>query len=95
MTVQHLAAAGLLSILAAFALISAIGIVRSRNNFAALHCAGVTTVTLPLLLIAAVFVESGFGVPAVKAVTLAVIFLLGGPVSAHAIAVAVHRRRPQ
>ncbi len=77
-----------------FALLSALGILRSKNNLAALHCLSVTSVTLPLLTMIAVLIDVGVGVSAVKTVSFIVILLLGGPITAHAIAVADHRRRP-
>jgi multisubunit Na+/H+ antiporter MnhG subunit len=77
-----------------FALLSALGIVRSKNNLAALHCLGVTSVTLPILTIVAVVVDVGFGVSAVKTISFIVILLLGGPITGHAIALTEHRRTP-
>jgi multisubunit Na+/H+ antiporter MnhG subunit len=84
----------LLFIAMLFALISALGILRSKNNLAALHCLGVTSVTLPLLTIIAVLVDVGVGVSAVKTVSFIVILLLGGPITGHAIALTEHRRTP-
>lgn len=78
----------------AFALLSALGIVRSKNNLAALHALGVTSVTLPVLTLVAVLIDVGFGVSAVKTASFAVIVLLGGPITAHVIALAEYRRRP-
>lgn len=77
-----------------FALLSALGILRSKNNLAALHCLGVTSVTLPILTIVAVLVDVGVGVSAVKTVSFIVILLLGGPITGHAIALTEHRRTP-
>ncbi len=78
-----------------FALLSALGIVRSKNNLAAIHCLGVTSVTLPVLTMIAVLVDVGAGVSAVKTLSFVVILLLGGPVSGHVIALAEHRRKPR
>ncbi|HEY9179365.1 MAG TPA: monovalent cation/H(+) antiporter subunit G [Candidatus Baltobacteraceae bacterium] len=77
-----------------FALLSALGILRSKNNLAALHCLGVTSVTLPVLTIVAVLIDAGVGVSAVKTLSFIVILLLGGPISGHAIALTEYRRRP-
>lgn len=77
-----------------FALLSALGIVRSKNNLAALHCLGVTSVTLPVLTMIAVLIDVGVGVSAVKTFSFMVILLLGGPITAHAIALTEHRRKP-
>jgi multisubunit Na+/H+ antiporter MnhG subunit len=78
-----------------FALLSALGVVRSKNNLAALHCMGVTSVTLPILTMIAVLVDVGFGVSAVKTVSLVVVLLLGGPITGHAIALTEYRRKPR
>ncbi len=77
-----------------FALISVLGILRSKNNLAALHCLGVTSVTLPILTMLAVLIDVGVGVSAVKTVSFIVILLLGGPITGHAIALTDYRRRP-
>jgi multisubunit Na+/H+ antiporter MnhG subunit len=78
-----------------FALLSALGIVRSKNNLAALHCLGVTSVTLPILTFVAVLIDVGVGVSAVKTFSFIVILLLGGPITGHAIALTEHRRTPR
>ncbi len=91
---RQIATLVLLFIAMLFALISALGILRSKNNLAALHCLGVTSVTLPLLTIIAVLVDVGVGVSAVKTMTFIVILLLGGPITGHAIALTEHRRTP-
>jgi len=91
---RQIATLVVLFIAAAFALLSALGILRSKNNLAALHCLGVTSVTLPILTIVAVLVDVGVGVSAVKTVSFIVILLLGGPITGHAIALTEHRRTP-
>lgn len=91
---RQIAAAVILFIAMFFALLSALGILRSKNNLAALHCLGVTSVTLPILTMIGVLVDVGVGVSAVKTVSFIVILLLGGPITAHAIALTEHRRTP-
>ncbi|HET6893898.1 MAG TPA: monovalent cation/H(+) antiporter subunit G [Candidatus Baltobacteraceae bacterium] len=91
---RHIATLVLLFVAMIFALVSALGILRSKNNLAALHCLGVTSVTLPILTIVAVLVDVGVGVSAVKTVSFIVILLLGGPITGHAIALTEHRRTP-
>jgi multisubunit Na+/H+ antiporter MnhG subunit len=76
-----------------FALLSAIGILRSRNNLAALHCLGITSVTLPVLTLFAAVAVTGFGVSALKTLSFAIVLLLSGPIGSHAIGIAEHRRR--
>jgi multisubunit Na+/H+ antiporter MnhG subunit len=92
---RQIAAGIILFVAMIFALLSALGIFRSKNNLAALHCLGVTSVTLPILTMIAVLVDVGVGVSAVKTVSFVVILLLGGPISAHVIALAEHRRTPR
>ena len=91
---RQIASGVILFIAMVFALLSALGILRSKNNLAALHCLGVTSVTLPLLTIVAVLIDAGVGVSAVKTVSFIVILLLGGPITGHAIALTEYRRRP-
>jgi len=91
---RQIATAVILFVAMMFALLSALGIVRSKNNLAALHCLGVTSVTLPILTLIGVLVDAGVGVSAVKTVSFIVILLLGGPITAHAIALTEHRRTP-
>ncbi len=91
---RHFITAVILLVAAAFALLATLGVVRSKNNFAALHCAGVLNVLVPPLAFVAVLAATGFGVPALKMFVLTAIMLLGAPVTSHAIAVAEHRRKP-
>lgn len=93
MTLRHILAAAVLAVAALFAIISMIGVLRSKNNFAALHCAGVTNVMVPLLAMVAVLIEIPAGQATVKMAVLTVILLMGGPVTSHAIAVAEYRRK--
>lgn len=92
---RQIATGMILLIAMIFALLSALGILRSKNNLAALHCLGVTSVTLPILTIIAVLIDVGVGVSAVKTVSFIVIVLLGGPITAHAIALAEYHRTPR
>jgi len=92
-TARHILAAIVLGIAAAFGIVSMLGVLRSKNNFAALHCAGVTNVMLPLLAMVAVLIEIPAGQATVKMAVLTVILLMGGPITSHAIAVAEYRRK--
>lgn len=90
---RQIAAAAVLAAAALFATISALGVLRSRNNFAALHCAGVTNVLAPLLAMVAVLIEVPAGQATVKMAVVTVALLVGGPITSHAIAVAEYRRK--
>jgi multisubunit Na+/H+ antiporter MnhG subunit len=92
---RQIAIAVLLFAATVFALISAIGVLRSKNNLAALHCAGVTNVLVPVLAMAAVLVDIPAGQSTVKMAVLTVVLLAGGPIVSHAIAVAEYRRKPR
>jgi multisubunit Na+/H+ antiporter MnhG subunit len=91
---RQIAAGAILLVAMIFALLSALGILRSKNNLAALHCLGVTSVTLPILTLVSVLIDVGIGVSAVKTISFIVILLLGGPITGHAIALTDYRRRP-
>ena len=90
---RHAVTALVLVVAAAFAMLSALGIVRSKNALAALHALGVASVMLPPLVMLAVLVDTGLGVSSVKTICFVTVLLLGGPISSHAVAVAAHRRR--
>ena len=95
MMVRQIGCCVVLGIAMIFALLAAIGILRSKNNLAALHCLGVAGVTLPVLALIAVVAVTGFGVSALKTLAFAVVVLLGSPIGSHAIALAEHRRKPR
>ena len=91
--VRHIVTAVLLLVAAIFALLSVLGVLRSKNNLAALHCAGVLNVLTPSFAFIAVLVDVGLGISAVKMLVLTVVLLAGAPVTSHAIGVAEHRRK--
>jgi len=91
---RQVATAVILFVAMIFALLSALGILRSKTNLAALHCLGVSSVMLAPLTMIAVMVDVGIGVSAVKTVCFMAIVLLGGPITSHAMAVAERRRKP-
>ncbi len=94
MNARQVATAVILFVAMIFALLSALGILRSKTNLAALHCLGVSSVMLAPLTMIAVMVDVGIGVSAVKTVCFMAIVLLGGPITSHAMAVAERRRKP-
>lgn len=77
------------------ALISAIGIARSRNNFAALHCSSAAAVLVPLLAMLAVFIRIPAGQPTLQMLIVTVILLAGAPITSHLIGMAEYRRKPR
>ncbi len=92
---RQVATAVVLLLAALVALISVLGILRSKNNFAALHCSGMTNVLLPILCMIAVLIEIPAGQSTVKMAVVTVVLLMGGPITSHAIAVAEYRRKPR
>jgi multicomponent Na+:H+ antiporter subunit G len=92
---RHIITAIILFIAMSFALLAALGVVRSKNNLAALHCAGVLNVMAPPLALLAVLVSTGLGMSSLKMLVVTVVLLLGAPITSHAIAVAEHRRKPR
>lgn len=92
---RHIITAVILFVAMLFALLAVLGIARSKNGFAALHCAAVVSVMVPPLALVAVLVDTGAGMASLKMLVLTAVVLAGGPIASHAIAVAEHRRRPQ
>ncbi|MCC6132849.1 MAG: monovalent cation/H(+) antiporter subunit G [Acidobacteria bacterium] len=77
-----------------FMLVAAIGVVRFKDTFARLHCAGKSaTLGIAFMLLSAA-IWSGDAWVAVRCLLAAVFFLLTGPIGCHAIARAVWRTRP-
>ena len=93
MIVREAASALLLLIAALFSLVAVLGITRSKDNFAALHAAGVANVTVPLLALLSTVVATGFGMSSVNMLVLFAILTLGAPLTSHAFAIAERRRR--
>ncbi len=93
MIARQLATAIVLALLAGFALLAALGVLRSKNNLAALHALGICSVAVPPLTLIAVLIDTGFGVSAVKTLCFIFVLLIGAPITSHAIALAEYRRR--
>ncbi len=92
---RQIAVAVVLAVAALFTIVAAVGVVRSKNNLAALHCAGVANVLAPILAMIAVLIDIPAGQSTVKMAVLTVVLMIGAPVTTHAIAVAEHRRNPR
>lgn len=92
--VRQVALAAFLFAGMAFALIAITGVLRSKNNLAALHCAAVGNVLLPIFAMIAVLIDIPAGQATVKMAVLTIVLLAGGPITSHAIAVAEYRRNP-
>lgn len=95
MMARQIAAAVFLAAAAAFATISAFGILRSRSNFAALHASGIANVMLAPLALLAIVAATGFGASSAGMLVLAAELLIGAPIVSHGLAVAEHRRKPR
>jgi monovalent cation/proton antiporter MnhG/PhaG subunit len=81
----------LCSMLAA-ALLSAIGLIRSKDALVAIHCASLTSIAVPVLLVAAVAVAKLGSESTVKTVVICVVALVTSPICSHALARAVFLR---
>ena len=57
-----------------------------RNPYDRLHAIGPANILPPLLVALAILAESGFSAGAIKAVVVALVLLVAGPLLTHAIA---------
>ena len=92
---RDIASAAVLVAAAFVASVAALGVLRSRTPFAALHASGVANVLVPPAALVAVVIQTGFGLSTVGMLVLAVTLLLGAPIACHALAAAGHRRAPR
>lgn len=77
------------------ALIASIGVVRSKNNFAALHCSSAAAILVPVLSLIGLVIRIPAGQPTIQMLLVAAILLAGAPVTSHVIGSAEYRRKPQ
>jgi multicomponent Na+:H+ antiporter subunit G len=91
-SVGDVAVALLLAVGVGSALMSAVGLVASRDPYDQLHFTGPATVIGPVAIAAAVLVEEPLSSAGVKAVLIAIIMLGTGPVLIHATARAARIR---
>jgi monovalent cation/proton antiporter MnhG/PhaG subunit len=92
MSVGDVAVAVLLAIGVAFALLSALGLLTTRDPYDQLHFTGPATVISPVALAAAVLVEEPLSSAGIKAVLVALIMIATGPILLHATARAARVR---
>ena len=92
MSVGDVAVAVLLAIGVAFALLSALGLLTTRDPYDQLHFTGPATVISPVALAAAVLVEEPLSSAGIKSVLVALVMLGTGPVLVHATARAARVR---
>jgi monovalent cation/proton antiporter MnhG/PhaG subunit len=92
MTARSIVEAAFLALAALCGLVAAGGMLRSRGTYAALHCANLGNVTVPVFVFFAVIVAKSWSEAAVKAGIYALIGLIGGPIMTHAIARACRLR---
>jgi monovalent cation/proton antiporter MnhG/PhaG subunit len=62
------------------------GLLVMRNPYDRLHAIAPANILPPLLIAVAIVVESGFSAGALKAILIAVVMLVAGPLLTHAIA---------
>jgi multicomponent Na+:H+ antiporter subunit G len=90
--VSEVAVAVLLGLGVGSALLSAAGLLATRNPYDQLHFTGPATVIAPVAIAAAVLVEEPLSSAGVKAVLIALVMLATGPVLIHATARAARVR---
>jgi monovalent cation/proton antiporter MnhG/PhaG subunit len=90
--VGDVAVAVLLAVGVASALMSALGLVATRDPYDQLHFTGPATVIGPVAIAAAVLVEEPLSSAGIKAVLVALVMLASGPVLIHATARAARVR---
>ena len=92
MSPRDIAATALLAIaLLGFAIATA-GMFVSRNSYNRLHASGVANIATTLCVAAAILVEKSWSQGGIKAVLIALVFLIGAPIVNHAIARATHAK---
>jgi len=91
-SVGDVAVAVLLAVGVASALMSALGLVATRDPYDQLHFTGPATVIGPVAIAAAVLVEEPLSSAGIKAVLVALVMLASGPVLIHATARAARVR---
>ena len=92
MNVGDVAVAVLLAVGVASALMSALGLLATKDPYDQLHFTGPATVIGPVAIAAAVLVEEPLSSAGIKAVLVALIMLASGPVLIHATARAARVR---
>jgi monovalent cation/proton antiporter MnhG/PhaG subunit len=91
-SVGDVAVAVLLAVGVASALMGALGLLATRDPYDQLHFTGPATVIGPVALAAAVLVEEPLSSAGIKAVLIALIMLVTGPILLHATARAARIR---
>jgi monovalent cation/proton antiporter MnhG/PhaG subunit len=86
LTVGDVAVDVLLAVGVASALLSALGLLATRDPYDQLHFTGPATVIAPVAIAAAVLVEEPFSSAGIKSVLVALVMLGTGPVLVHATA---------
>ena len=92
MNVGDVAVAVLLAVGVASALMSALGLLATKDPYDQLHFTGPATVIAPVAIAAAVLVEEPLSSAGIKAALVALIMLASGPVLIHATARAARVR---
>ena len=92
MNVGDVAVGVLLAVGAASVLLSCVGLVAAPSSWDKLHFTGPATVVAPVALAGAVLVQEPLSSAGIKAVLVAVVMLLTGPVVLHATARAARVR---
>lgn len=92
MNVGDVAVAVLLVLGVGSALLSALGLLATRNAYDQLHFTGPATVISPVAIAAAVLVEEPLSSAGIKSVLIAIVMITTGPILIHATARAARVR---
>lgn len=92
MSVRTVCESVLLLALVGVVLLSIVGLLRSRDALAAVHCVSLAGVAVPVLLLAAVAVAQLDAEATVKAFVICAISLISSPIAGHALGRAIFLR---
>ncbi|HET7814845.1 MAG TPA: monovalent cation/H(+) antiporter subunit G [Candidatus Baltobacteraceae bacterium] len=90
-----IATAAILALAAAASTLAAVGVAKSRNNFAAIHCSSAAAILTPPLALIAVIIQVPLGQPTLQMLLVTVTLLIGAPITSHIIGMAEYRRKPR
>lgn len=92
MTARTIAEFALLALSVSGALLAVIGLLRSRDAMAAVHCASFASIAVTVPFVAAVAIGKLGSEATVKALVLLLIVLAASPIAGHALARAIYVR---
>ena len=92
MTARVVVEAAFLAVMLAAALLSVVGMLRSRDAFAAIHCASLASIVVPVTLVCAVAVAKLGSEATIKTAIVCAVSLIAAPIASHALGRAIFLR---